>query len=133
MKKLIFSIAAAVFAVSSFAQTSPKTEKTPEEMASKRAEKLKTELSLSDDQKAKVQAALLERITKVKEIKAKYPNDKKAANKEIKPVLLKFRENMKSTLTAEQYTKWEESKKNAKAKRKDKKAAPALDDDDDTE
>ncbi len=130
MKKLMLTIVAAVFAVGSFAQDAPKTPKTPEEVANKRADKLKTELALTDDQRAKVYAAELDRITKVRAIRAKYPTDKKAARKEIKPVNDAFQTTLKGILTAEQITKWEALKAKAKEKRKGKKAAAANDEDD---
>ena len=126
----MLSIVAAVFAVSSFAQSAPKTQKTPEDVATKRADKLKTELALSDDQRAKVYAAELDRITKVRAIRTKYPNDKKAAHKEIKPINEAFQTTLKGILTAEQVTKWEALKKAQKEKRKGKKAAAATDEDD---
>ena len=127
---MMLSIVAAVFAVSSFAQDAPKTIKTPEEAANKRADKLKTELGLSDDQRAKVYAAILDRVTKVRAIKAKYPSDKKAARKEIKPINDAFDTTIKSILTAEQVTKWEALKAKGKEKRKGKKAAATSDEDD---
>ncbi len=120
MKKSILILATALFAVVSFAQT---TKKTPEEIATKRSEKLKTELGLSDDQKTKVHTAIVETVTKVREIKAKYPNDKKAAAKEIKVVRENYKTTMKGILTADQFTKWETSVKNKKDKVKAKKKA----------
>lgn len=129
MKKSILIIATAMFALVGFAQTSTKTTKTPEEIATKRSEKLKTDLGLSDDQKTKVHTAIVETVTKVREIKAKYPNDKKAAAKEIKVVRENYKTTMKGILTAEQFTKWEASKKDKKDKKKAKKAAEGSDDD----
>lgn len=126
----MLSIVAVVFAVSSFAQDAPKTQKTPEELANKRADKLKTELALSDDQRAKVYAAVLDRITKVRAIRAKYPNNKKGAQKEIKPINEAFQTTLKGILTPEQITKWEALKKAQKEKRKGKKAEAATDEDD---
>jgi protein CpxP len=121
MKKIILSLVAIVFAVGAFAQKGPKSEKTAEEMANKRADKLKTELSLSDEQRAKVYQAHLDKMTKMKAIKDKNLEDKKAAAKEMKPVRDSFQANMKSILTADQYNKWEAAKKNEQATRKEKR------------
>src|SRR4051812_26211041 len=47
-----------------------KHHKTPEEKAAKGAEKMKTELGLSADQKTKVEALMLEKGKKISDIKA---------------------------------------------------------------
>lgn len=131
MKKSILIIATVLFTFVGFAQSTTQTQKTPEEIATKRSEKLKTELGLSDDQKTKVHTAIVETVTKVREIKAKYPNDKKSAAKELKVVRENYKTTMKGILTAEQFTKWEASKKTKKDKKKAKKAAEESDDDED--
>ncbi|NQW42162.1 MAG: hypothetical protein HQ463_01855 [Bacteroidetes bacterium] len=127
MKKLMLCIVAVVFTVSSFAQDGNKVQKTPEEIANKRADKLKTELTLSDDQRAKEYALELDRIIKVRATRAKYPTDKKAAHKEIKPINEASQTALKEILTADQITKWEALKKAQKEKRKGKKAAASDD------
>ncbi len=127
MKKLMLSIVAAVYTVSSFAQDGNKVQKTPEEIANKRADKLKTELTLSDDQRAKEYALELDRIIKVRETRPKYPTDKKAAHKEIKSINEASQTALKEILTADQITKWEALKKAQKEKRKGKKAAASDD------
>lgn len=121
MKKLIFTLFALAIAGSGFANDSTKQKKTPEQVATKKADKLKTELSLTDDQRSKVYTALLDRETKVRAVKAKYPTDKKAARKEIKPINDTCNNTITSTLTPEQATKWEQMKKDKKAKHKHKK------------
>ncbi len=119
MKKVILSVVAVVFAVSAFAQDAAKVKKTPEEVAQKRADKLKTELTLTDDQRAKAYTILLDNATKVQAIKAKYPNDKKAARTEIKPVKAACDTSIKAILTPEQIIKYDAMKK----AHKDKKGA----------
>lgn len=121
MKKLILSAVATVFAISSFAQDGTKTQKTPEEVATKRADKLKTELTLSDEQRTKVYTIILDNTTKVRAVKARYPNDKKAAKAEIKPLRETCDASIKSVLTPEQVTKWEQLKKEKKEQHKEKK------------
>ncbi|MES2616521.1 MAG: hypothetical protein V4613_01500 [Bacteroidota bacterium] len=121
MKKLIFTLFALAIAGSGFANDSTKQKKTPEQVATKKADKLKTELSLSDDQRSKVYNALLDRETKVRAVKAKYPTDKKAARKEIKPINEACNTTITSALTPEQATKWEQMKKDKKEKHKQNK------------
>lgn len=121
MKQLILSIATVMFALSGFAQKGSKAQMTAEELATKRAEKLKTELSLSDDQKTKVYAAILERHNKVKAIKEKFGDNKKGMGKELKPVRESFDASMKSILNADQLAKWETLKAQQKEKMKVKK------------
>jgi periplasmic protein CpxP/Spy len=121
MKKIILSLFAILFAIGAFAQKGPKTEKTLEEMATKRADKLKTELSLTDEQRTKVYQAHFDKMTKMKAIKAKNLEDKKAIAKEMKPVNDSFQANMKSILTTDQFTQWEVAKKNEQATRKEKR------------
>lgn len=121
MKKVLLSIVAAVFAVSSFAHDGGKGPKTPEQVATKKADKLKTELGLTDDQRTKVYAILLDNTTKIQAIKAKYPNDKKAAQAEIKPLRQASESSIKAILTPEQIVKWDTLKKEKKAKHKAKK------------
>lgn len=121
MKKVLLSIVTAVFAVSTFAHNGGKGTKTPEQIATKKADKLKTELGLSDDQRTKVYAILLDNTTKIQAIKAKYPNDKKAARAEIMPLRQTAESSIKAILTPEQITKWDAMKKEQKAKHKAKK------------
>jgi protein CpxP len=122
MKKIIFSLAAILLAAGVYAKDSTKVKKSPEEMAGKRADKLKTELSLSDDQRSKVYAALLETISKKQAIRERYKgsSDKKAMKAEMRSVHEGFDTSMKSILTSEQYTKWAEIKEKQKEKHKEK-------------
>ncbi len=129
MKKIILSLVAAVFAVSSFAADTAKVKKTPEQVAAKRADKLKTELGLTDEQRSKVYNAVLEKINKTKEIKQRYKDssNRKGRDKEIKAVKANFETTMNSILSPEQKTKYEAIKK------KDKDDDDEDDDDDDKE
>lgn len=123
MKKVLFYFISICLSSSlSFAQDStnqnsaskPKKSKTPQSIeahAKKRSEHLSKHLQLNEDQKPKVYAALLEKMTKIEEIKAKYPTDKKAAHAEIKVVRHKFRATLKEILNELQLTQWEDLKK----------------------
>jgi Spy/CpxP family protein refolding chaperone len=134
MKTILFSLFMALMTLGAFAQNKQdKTPKTPEEYAKVRSEKLTKELGLNADQKAKVYDLLLNKRKKIQEIRAKYPNDKKAAHAEAKPVKEQFKADMKAVLTPEQYAKWEEMQKQKEAERKAKKAKPSQDFPDDAD
>jgi Spy/CpxP family protein refolding chaperone len=119
MKKLVIIMLALVFTISAFAQEAKsKEQRNPADLAAKRSDVLKTKLGLTDDQRAKVYTALLERITKKQEIKAKYANDETAEKKEMKSVNQSFQASMKQILTPEQFAKLkdlQEENKNNKA------------------
>jgi protein CpxP len=124
MKKLMLGLAALAMALGAYAQDSTEMKKSPEEMANKKADKLKTELSLSAEQRTSVYNALLDKITKMKAIKAKYENsaDKKAMRAEMKSVEESFDTTMKGILSADQYSKWQTLKDEHKDKRKEKRS-----------
>lgn len=100
-----------VMAIGTFAQKQDRVQKSPEEMAAMRAERMKTELALSDEQTTKVASAILVKMTKSKELRTKYAEDKEALKKEMRPVHQAFRTTMKEILTEEQFAKWQENKK----------------------
>ncbi len=120
MKKLVMGALMSIFALSTFAQTQERVQKSPEELAALRAERLKTSLELTDDQTKKVESALLLKMTKSKEVRAKYPEDKEAAKKEMLPIHQQFKASMKEILTEEQFVKWQEMKKKHHKKGKGK-------------
>ncbi|MBX9852315.1 MAG: DUF4890 domain-containing protein [Cytophagaceae bacterium] len=122
MKTILLSIFAFAFTLNVFAQASKsKAPKSPEEAAKIHSERLGKELGLNADQTAKIYTLFLNQRTKMEEIKAKYPNDKEKAKAEMKPVKEQFKADMKSTLTPEQYAKWEEMKKKKETEKKNKK------------
>jgi Spy/CpxP family protein refolding chaperone len=82
----------------------------PAERAKARTEKLKAELSLDDKQTVQVEAALLTKMTKMKEVRAKHKEDKTAMRNAVKPINEEFRKNMQAILTPEQQAKWKENK-----------------------
>lgn len=125
MKKIIALAISIAFTLGfAFAQKAPKS---PEQKAEKRAQKLATELGLSAEQIAQVQAAILERMNAVAPIKAKFgPNgDKKAMRAELKPIRENFKSKMEGILTPEQKTKLAQIHAANKEKRKAKKAGAA--------
>jgi Spy/CpxP family protein refolding chaperone len=92
---------------------------TPEQRAQKNVDNLNAEVLLTDDQKTKLNALALSKVTKVEAIRAKYngqPENKEIAKTEIEVVRKEFRKNIKTILTPEQQEK-------LKAKHKEMKAA----------
>ncbi|MBS1636375.1 MAG: hypothetical protein JST26_10690 [Bacteroidetes bacterium] len=138
MKKLILSLAALSIISISQAQTTTtpvqggpeKTQKTPpspDKVAQHDAIRIARELSLNDDQKAKVQAFALERATTNNALREKEKSltqdaDKKALRKEMKANKDKFFNNVNGILTPEQQTKWAQMRQEQMDKHKAMKA-----------
>lgn len=125
MKKL-FSLLCVIAASVAFAQAPPQGDaqnpppkRTAEERASHFTERLEKDLGLTADQKKKVQSLALTRETKMEELREKYKGqDKKAWAGERKKVRDEFESGMKTTLSPEQYQKWEQIKAERKANRR---------------
>jgi hypothetical protein len=123
MKQLSIALFAIVIAISSVSAQGKgkgngqaKVQKTPEEIAKMRVEKLSVSLGLVEDQKAKITPMILERINAVREARKSTPPNKEA----MKAAKVKFREGLKSTLTPEQIIKLKEMN-NARKENKGKK------------
>lgn len=140
MKKLILSVAAiGTLCVNNItAQTAARpaeqtgTQKamlTPEQEVENHIKKMDQVLGLTDDQKAKIKVAGLERINTVRPLREqeKTATDKKSIHDQIKAANEKLDTELKSILTQEQQAKWAEHKKAMEEKHKDQKntAAPA--------
>ncbi len=95
--------------------------KTPQEKAENQAKKLTEKLALSAEQTPQVQAALLERMTKGQNIKATIEKGGGKRIKAAKEIGAEFDSKMKSILTPEQYTKFEQLREDRKDKRKENK------------
>lgn len=107
---------------------------TPTEKAEKKAQKWKTEFSLNDTQTAQLKTALLTRITATDAIKNEGKSPEKRGQR--KEIMTEFDTQVKSILTAEQYTAYEKKKEEKKDKMKGnrgkgKKGQGQSDDDDD--
>ncbi|MFT3949733.1 MAG: hypothetical protein QM763_22405 [Agriterribacter sp.] len=113
-----FMAVAMLISVSSFAQEKMQ-HKTPEEKAKMMSDKMKTELTLTDEQYQKVQAINLDFATKTKDIK-KDGADKSAWIEKVKPLEDERTAALKGVLTPEQFTKYESLKEEMKGKMKDK-------------
>ncbi|MFT3748872.1 MAG: hypothetical protein QM768_11165 [Agriterribacter sp.] len=93
--------------------------KTPEEKAKMMSDKMKTTLTLTDEQYQKVQAINLDFATKTKDIK-KDGTDKNSWIEKVKPLEEERTTALKGVLTPEQFTKYESLKEEMKGKMKDK-------------
>lgn len=94
--------------------------KDPNNRAEKRVKKWKTELSLSDAQATKVKAALVTKMTKMHDLKEK-AGDEKVDKTERKAIKTAFETELKSILSSEQFTKYEQIKAEKKAKHGNRK------------
>jgi len=111
---------------------------TPEQNAQKAVDKLNAIVGLSADQQQKVRTLALDRIAKMKAVRAKYKGseDKEAAKQEMKTLRQEFKQQVKALLTAEQVAKLKahhkanHPKKGGEKPKKGKNAAPAGSEDD---
>lgn len=81
---------------------------TPEQRAQNAVAELDKIVTLTPDQKTKVQALAIERAKKVDEVRAKYKgqeNAKEAAKADLAPIRKEFRKSVKALLTPEQIQK----------------------------
>lgn len=99
----------------------PGKNKTPEERAQVMTERMSTHLSLSADQKAKVQALNLEKARKMSAIKEKRANDRKKTVEEAKAYQQDWDKELKTILTTDQYAEWQKQKSEMKAAHRGKK------------
>lgn len=95
------------FASAQTKQQSSPNKPTPMEKATRSTEKMAKHLGLDDTQKNKIIEAKMVRIQKTEELNQKYGADRKAHKEEYKAVMMKYREDVKSTLTPEQFSKWD--------------------------
>lgn len=111
MKHYILLILCTVLALGTRAQGQKGD--SPEAVADKRADHLKTELGLSEDQRSRVKAAVLLKNEEYKAIKARYKDsaNKKGMGQELKAVNQKFRTSMDEILDKGQKDKYEEMNK----------------------
>lgn len=94
-----------------------RADKSPQELAHQKVERLGKELNLTPEQKGKLMPVFADAIAKRREVK----NSDMKKKGEMKSVRDNVEETMKAVLTPEQYTKWqsqkEEKKENIKEKR----------------
>jgi hypothetical protein len=106
---------------SASAQQDQKRSKNPEEIATRKADRLKAKLSLSDDQYKQVYTIFLENANRRIAEKEKMKDMEKSARKEIK---IKYRqetfEKLQGILSKEQMTKLEQMREDKKIKKKNR-------------
>lgn len=126
--KHIITLLLALTTLGAFAQNTnkggSKPHKTPEERATAYANRMEKELTLTAEQKTKVHDLTLARAQKMDQLREQYKDqDKKVWQAERIKARDEFHAGMKSVLSPEQFTKWEEQQKKkaaAAAKRKAK-------------
>ena len=125
MKKLIFAAFALIFSVGMFAQQPQRGERRefkPEEMATRQAEHMKTELSLDDEQYKSVYTLFLKRNEEMKKEFANRQEGQQVDREARRAEMIKKQEAMnaelKKILTAEQYTKYQEMQKKEQERRR---------------
>lgn len=124
MKKLMIMAVAALFAFTAVAQNTPakkaetkaekRASKSPEERAKNKANKMKAELKLSDDQAKKVEQVYLAEDKDMEAIRADKSLSKEDRNKKLKAARETARKGYESILTSDQK---EIQKKNFEAKK----------------
>ena len=99
-----------------------KEHKSPEERAKHRTEKMTKELNLTQDQSQRVHQLNMQKAQQMQALKAKHAGaDHSAMKTEMKTLRQNWNNDLKATLTAEQYAKYQAMQEERKAKMKDKK------------
>ncbi|WP_316784375.1 hypothetical protein [Pedobacter frigiditerrae] len=125
MKKILYTIALVVMGITaSYAQKRERTgreNQTPEQRAEKAATALQQKLSLTADQKQKVQQIELDRIKKNEEWRKADEGTMKGKMEERKAYMKASKDKMDAILTADQKKTLEASRAEMKDKMKDRK------------
>ncbi|TAH18664.1 MAG: hypothetical protein EAZ08_10765 [Cytophagales bacterium] len=121
MKKLAFFKVLIVCALFLAASNLSFAQKHDRGNGEKQVQKLKTELQLSDEQVAKVQAATAKRSAQIGSVKEEAKKDRKEKMSKAKAAMDEFDAEMKAVLTPEQYTKFTELKDDRKEKIKERR------------
>ena len=124
MKKIFYTIALVVMGfTASYAQKSVREKLTPEQRAEKEATLMQQKLSLSEDQKSKIQTIQLERIKKSEEWRNADQGDRKGKIEERKAFAKANREKVEAILTPDQKKTWEASRAEMRDKMQDRMKA----------
>jgi periplasmic protein CpxP/Spy len=94
-------------------------DQTPEQRAAKQVQRLTKALTLTNDQVAQIQPMLLE--LNQKRDAMRNASDKRAAMKDMRDLVTAQDDKMKTILNADQYTKYQDIKDDAREKMKGKK------------
>ncbi|MBX2972658.1 MAG: hypothetical protein KF797_06115 [Flavobacteriales bacterium] len=119
MKKLLIVAVMAGMAVA--AQAQDKAQRTPEERAKMRTERLTKELELTPEQAAKVEAINMKYAGKVDEVRKEREAERAEVRKEAKTMHDAHDAEMKAVLTADQYAKWTARKEEMRNKQHERR------------
>jgi protein CpxP len=108
---LVFLLAVLISAGNLSAQVDDKPKKTPEERAKFRADKMKENLNLSDEQYQSVYSMILANIQDRKSLKEKYGTDKEGFKSAMKERRKINKEQLKNILNDDQKAKMKQMKK----------------------
>ncbi|AWV99516.1 DUF4890 domain-containing protein [Arcticibacterium luteifluviistationis] len=123
MKKLIIAAALVIAAAgSSFAQRPEQKKVDPKERAEKMSQKLKSDLSLNEDQYAQILALNTAKTEKLEANKDLKKEEMKAKHEAMKVEREAYNANLKEILTQEQYIKFLEMKTEQKGEMRRKHA-----------
>lgn len=136
MKKIFLAVAIAISGLTAQAQEPAAPQKVkvqkqkadPALRAQKQTERISAKLNFTEDQKTKITAINLDKNKQVKAVNEKYKDNKEMLDKERKRINKERAVEIKKHLTAEQLQKWEELKKERKAKKEAQQKAAAGDD-----
>lgn len=124
MKNLMLAVMIAAGSMISVAGYSQDKQMDPEARAKKVTEKMKTELSLSDDQYKKVYDINLKYGEKMHDIR-KQDGDRQAKMNEVRDLNKAKNDELGAVLSKEQMDKYKEMKKGARHKMHDRRKKPA--------
>jgi periplasmic protein CpxP/Spy len=100
-------------------QNASQQDQTPEQKAAKQIQRLTKALTLTNDQAAQIQPMLLE--LNQKRDAMRNASDKRAAMKDMRDLVTAQDDKMKTILNADQYTKYQDIKDDAREKMRGKK------------
>lgn len=132
MKKLLLLLATAAattatgFAQAPAAQTMPArpgTQKSPDQLAERRAQYLAKELGLTADQQAKLQPILLAQRQEMQAMRDKVPTGgrQRGMGQDLKASMAKYDAQIKGILTPEQYTRFSQLKDEQRDKMRERR------------
>jgi len=108
-----------------------KAKATPEAMAARRADRMKAEVSLNDDQYTKVKAIYLKFAESQSKVRQDTTLTKEASRAETKKLMDASEAEIKTVLTPEQQTKWAEFRKTQRDQRGGRRGKGGAGDDSD--
>jgi len=120
MKRIILAIAVMIItSISTFGQSKTvarESQKSPEDRTEKMIAKMKTDLSLTEDQVSKLKPLILKREQERKEMREKMDN----AKDDVRRAMKESEEEIKKILTSEQYGKLQQMRQDMRDKHQHK-------------